>query len=49
MTEALQTLEDAGLIRCARSQITVLNRKGIEKRAGPYYGVPEAEYQRLMR
>lgn len=49
VTEALQSLESAGLIQCARSLITVLNRKGIEKVAGAYYGVPEAEYARLMR
>src|SRR6185437_6524795 len=29
VTEALQTLEDAGLIQCGRSRITVLDRKGI--------------------
>jgi len=49
VTEALQTLEDAGLIQCGRSRITVLDRKGIEKVAGAYYGIPEAEYRRLMR
>lgn len=49
VTEALQSLQDAGLIQCARSRITVLDRKGIEKLAGAYYGVPEAEYRRLMR
>jgi CRP-like cAMP-binding protein len=49
VTEALKSLEDAGLIQCARGQITLLDRKGIEKIAGSYYGVPEAEYRRLMR
>jgi CRP-like cAMP-binding protein len=49
VTEALQSLESAGLIQCARSRITVLDRKGIEKVAGTFYGVPEAEYLRLMR
>jgi Mn-dependent DtxR family transcriptional regulator len=49
VTEALQSLEDAKLIRCARNQIIVLDRKGIEKIAGSYYGIPEAEYRRLMR
>jgi CRP-like cAMP-binding protein len=48
VTEALQSLEDAGLIECGRGQITVLDRKGIEKIAGSYYGVPETEYRRLM-
>lgn len=49
VTETLRVLEDAGLVQCARSRITVLDRKGIEKLAGAYYGVPEAEYARLMR
>jgi len=49
VTEALKSLEDAGLIQCARGLITLLDRKGIEKIAGSYYGVPEAEYRRLMR
>jgi CRP-like cAMP-binding protein len=49
VTEALQSLEHAKLIRCARNQIIVLDRKGIEKIAGSYYGIPEAEYRRLMR
>lgn len=49
VTEALQSLEEAGHIQCARSRITVLDRKGIEKVAGAYYGVPETEYRRLMR
>lgn len=49
VTEALKSLEDAGLIECARGQITVLDRKAIEKHAGSYYGVPEVEYRRLMR
>jgi hypothetical protein len=49
VTEALQSLEGAGLIKCARSLITVFDRKGIEKIAGSYYGAPEKEYLRLMR
>ena len=31
-----------------RAEITILNRKGIEKIAGSFYGVPEAEYRRLL-
>jgi CRP-like cAMP-binding protein len=49
VTEALKSLESVGLIQAARGQITVLNRKAIEKYAGAYYGVPEAEYRRLIR
>jgi len=48
VTEALQSLQSAGLIRCGRSQISMLDRKGIEKIAGSYYGIPEAEYRRLI-
>jgi CRP-like cAMP-binding protein len=49
VTEALQSLEDRKLIECGRGTITVLDRKGIEKIAGHFYGVPEAEYRRLIR
>ena len=49
VTEALRSLEDAGLIHSVRGKITVLDRKGIEKLAGSYYGIPETEYRRLMR
>lgn len=49
VTEALQSFEDRKLIECGRGTITVLNRKGIEKIAGHFYGTPEAEYRRLMR
>jgi CRP-like cAMP-binding protein len=48
VTEALQALEDRKLIECRRSQIILLNRKGIEKIAGHFYGTPEAEYRRLL-
>ena len=32
-----------------RGEITVVDRKGIEKIAGSFYGVPEAEYRRLFK
>jgi CRP-like cAMP-binding protein len=48
VTEALQVLERRGLIRSQRGEILVLNRKGIERSAGDCYGVPEAEYRRLI-
>ncbi len=31
-----------------RGQITVKDRKGMERMAGKTYGVPEAEYRRLI-
>jgi CRP-like cAMP-binding protein len=48
VTEALHALEAQKLIRPARGQIVVLNRKGIERKAGDSYGAPEAEYRRLI-
>jgi CRP-like cAMP-binding protein len=48
VTVALHALEKQGLIRSARGQVTVLDRKGIEATAGPSYGVPEAELRRLL-
>jgi len=48
VTEAIQALQKQKLIDARRSEITVLNRKGIEKIAGAFYGVPEAEYRRLF-
>jgi Mn-dependent DtxR family transcriptional regulator len=48
VTEAVHALEAQKLIRSARSQIVVLNRKGIERKAGDAYGAPEAEFRRLI-
>jgi CRP-like cAMP-binding protein len=48
VTEAIHTLQKQKLIEAHRANITVLNRKGIENVAGNFYGVPEAEYRRLM-
>jgi CRP-like cAMP-binding protein len=48
VTEALHTLRDQGLIAYGRGQVTVEDRKGMERKAGPAYGVPEAEYRRLI-
>jgi CRP-like cAMP-binding protein len=49
VTVALHSLEKRGLIRAARGIITVIDRKGLEEIANASYGVPEAEYARLMR
>jgi len=48
VTEALQNLSKQRLIKTSRGEIIVLNRKGIERAAGALYGVPEAEYRRLI-
>jgi CRP-like cAMP-binding protein len=48
VTETLQSLKRQKLIETGRNQIVVLNRNGIEKLAGYFYGVPEKEYRRLI-
>ena len=48
VTEALHALRERGLISYGRGQITVRNRKGLQRAAGEAYGVPEAEYRRLI-
>jgi CRP-like cAMP-binding protein len=48
VTEALQSLKRQKLIETGRSQILVLNRKGLEQAAGNSYGTPEKEYRRLI-
>jgi len=48
VTEMLKVFEDRGLISTQRGQVTVLDRVGLEGVAGDSYGVPEAEYSRLI-
>jgi CRP-like cAMP-binding protein len=48
VTVALQSLKRQKLIESGRNQIVLLNRKGIERKAGGSYGVPEREYRRLI-
>lgn len=48
VTEALHALQAEKLIRSARGAIIVLDRKGLVRRAGASYGVPEAELRRLL-
>jgi DNA-binding FadR family transcriptional regulator len=48
VTEALHALETLKLIRSARGEVIVLNRKGIERKVGDAYGAPEAEFRRLI-
>src|SRR4051794_15093611 len=48
VTVALQALEDRGLIATKRGHVTILDRARLETLAGDSYGVPEAEYVRLI-
>jgi CRP-like cAMP-binding protein len=48
VTEAINVLKQGALIEAHRAEIRVLNRKGLEKIAGSFYGVPETEYRRLF-
>ena len=48
VTTALHVLEGNGFIRAERGAITVINRVALEEFAGDAYGVPEAEYVRLI-
>jgi CRP-like cAMP-binding protein len=48
VTEAALKLQEAHLIRYARGRITVLDRKGLERRTCECYGVVKKEYDRLL-
>lgn len=48
VTVATHVLESKGLIRATRGRILILDREGIEEQAQGIYGVPEAEYARLI-
>jgi CRP-like cAMP-binding protein len=48
VTTAIHVLEGNSLIRASRGVISVRNRQGLEALADNAYGMPEAEYARLM-
>ena len=48
VTEAALSLQRAELIRYRRGRITVLDRRGLEKRSCECYAVVRAEYDRLL-
>lgn len=48
VTEAVREFTRLNLVKATRGEITILNRKGIERIAGSYYGAPEGEYRRLI-
>lgn len=47
-TLAVQSLEGHRLIKARRGRITLLNRRALEEVADDGYGLPEAEYARLI-
>jgi CRP-like cAMP-binding protein len=49
VTIALNDLEDMALIESKRGVVTITDRRGLEELAGPYYGISETEYRRIMR
>lgn len=48
VTNATHVLEGEHLIKAQRGRLTVLDRTRLEEAAGSSYGVPEAEYRRLI-
>jgi CRP-like cAMP-binding protein len=46
---ALATLEGNALIRASRASITILDRPRLTEQAGGSYGLPEREYDRLLK
>jgi CRP-like cAMP-binding protein len=48
VTEALHDLRMRRLIQTNRGSVVVLDRAGLERMAGDYYGAPEQEYRRLI-
>ena len=48
VTTATHLLETRGMIRATRGRVRVLDREGLVEIADGSYGVPEAEYRRLL-
>lgn len=48
VTDAIHLLEGVNIIRATRGNIQILDRARLEDTAGDSYGVPEAEYRRLI-
>lgn len=48
VTTTIHVLEGHGLIRAGRGRITIRNRRALKEFADDAYGLPEAEYARLM-
>lgn len=48
VTTAMHVLEGMKLVRAERGRLVIRNRGGLEEMAGRAYGIPEAEYRRLI-
>jgi CRP-like cAMP-binding protein len=48
VTATIAVLEGKGLIRATRAKVSVRDRKGLKLLANGFYGIPEAEYDRLL-
>lgn len=48
VTVAINELEGRGLLKATRTLITIVDRKGLRQAANGFYGIPEAEYRRLL-
>ena len=48
ITVSLHILEGVGMIRAQRGRVTITDREKLEDIAGEAYGLPEAEYRRLL-
>ena len=48
VTDALHDLGKRGLIKTGRGEIIVLDRAGLKRIAGKFYGLPGREHQRLI-
>ena len=48
IAKAVGVLQRSGAIRASKSTIHILDRRVLETAAGESYGVPEAEYERLI-
>jgi CRP-like cAMP-binding protein len=49
VTVTLHILEGAGMIRSTRGRVTIVDRGKLIDLAGDGYGLPEAEYSRMLR
>jgi CRP-like cAMP-binding protein len=48
VTVAIHSFEQRGFITTRRGELTMVNRPGLEKVAGSFYGTPEMELERLL-
>lgn len=48
VTIAINELEGRGLVKATRTRVKIMDRDGLRKAANGFYGIPEAEYRRLL-